>query len=54
VSAATVTAPGYSGPAGRILAGRGPGSSSIASWVAAHYTAQTVGGVAVYDLTRPP
>ena len=33
--------------------GGGPGSSSIASWVAAHYTAQTVGGVTVYDLTKP-
>jgi hypothetical protein len=33
--------------------GGGPGSSSISSWVAAHYTAQTVGGVTVYDLTKP-
>ena len=33
--------------------GGGPGSSSIASWVAAHYKAQTVGGVTVYDLTKP-
>jgi 4-amino-4-deoxy-L-arabinose transferase-like glycosyltransferase len=33
--------------------GGGPGSSSIASWVAAHFTAQTVGGVTVYDLTKP-
>jgi hypothetical protein len=33
--------------------GGGPGSTSIASWVAAHYTAQTVGGVTVYDLTKP-
>jgi 4-amino-4-deoxy-L-arabinose transferase-like glycosyltransferase len=33
--------------------GGGPGSSSIASWVTAHYTAQTVGGVTVYDLTKP-
>jgi hypothetical protein len=33
--------------------GGGPGSSSITSWVAAHYTAQTVGGVTVYDLTKP-
>lgn len=33
--------------------GGGAGSSSITSWVAAHYTAQTVGGVTVYDLTKP-
>jgi 4-amino-4-deoxy-L-arabinose transferase-like glycosyltransferase len=33
--------------------GGGPGSSTIASWVAAHFTAQTVGGTTVYDLTRP-
>ncbi len=33
--------------------GGGNGSSSIESWVAAHYTAQTVGGTTVYDLTKP-
>lgn len=33
--------------------GGSPGASSIMSWVAAHYTAQTVGGTAVYDLTKP-
>ena len=39
--------------------GGGPGgatsssSSSIATWVAAHYTAKTIDGVAVYDLTAP-
>jgi 4-amino-4-deoxy-L-arabinose transferase-like glycosyltransferase len=33
--------------------GGGPGSSSISSWVAAHFTAQTVGGTTVYDLTKP-
>jgi 4-amino-4-deoxy-L-arabinose transferase-like glycosyltransferase len=27
-------------------------SSQIASWVAAHYTAETVGGVTLYDLTK--
>jgi 4-amino-4-deoxy-L-arabinose transferase-like glycosyltransferase len=32
--------------------GGGSGSSAIASWVAAHFTAKTVGGVTVYDLTR--
>jgi hypothetical protein len=33
--------------------GGGPGSTGIATWVAAHFTAQTVGGVTVYDLTKP-
>ena len=28
-------------------------SSQIASWVAAHFTAKTVGGVTLYDLTAP-
>ncbi len=33
--------------------GRGGGSTSIESWVAANFTAKTVGGVTVYDLTAP-
>jgi hypothetical protein len=33
--------------------GGGSGASAIASWVAAHYTAQTVGGTTVYNLTEP-
>ena len=33
--------------------GGGQGSSAIASWVAAHYTSQTVGGVTVYNLAQP-
>ncbi len=33
--------------------GGGRGSSTIASWVAAHFTSQTVGGQTVYDLTKP-
>jgi 4-amino-4-deoxy-L-arabinose transferase-like glycosyltransferase len=33
--------------------GGGGGSSAIASWVAAHFKKQTVGGQTVYDLTRP-
>jgi len=33
--------------------GGGPGSSAISSWVSAHFTAQTVGGVTVYNLTQP-
>ena len=33
--------------------GGGHGSSAIASWVAAHFTKETVGGQTVYDLTEP-
>ena len=33
--------------------GGGQGSSTIAAWVAAHFTKQTVGGQTVYDLTKP-
>jgi hypothetical protein len=39
--------------------GGGPGSSStsdsnqISSWVSSHFTARTVDGVTVYDLTAP-
>jgi 4-amino-4-deoxy-L-arabinose transferase-like glycosyltransferase len=33
--------------------GGGSGSSAISSWVAAHYTAQTVGGTTVYNLAQP-
>jgi 4-amino-4-deoxy-L-arabinose transferase-like glycosyltransferase len=32
--------------------GGGTGSSSIATWVAAHFTSETVGGVTVYNLTQ--
>ena len=32
--------------------GGGAGSNSIASWVAAHFTAQTVVGTTVYNLTK--
>ena len=28
-------------------------TSQISSWVAANFTAQTIGGVTVYDLTAP-
>jgi hypothetical protein len=34
--------------------GIGQGSSDISSWVAAHFTAQTVDGVTLYDLTQTP
>jgi 4-amino-4-deoxy-L-arabinose transferase-like glycosyltransferase len=37
------------GPGG----GREGGSSSISTWVSENFTAQTVGGVTVYDLTTP-
>jgi len=44
------------GAAGR-FAGRGGGTSSeatqVTSWVEAHFTAKTVGGETVYDLTTP-
>ena len=33
--------------------GGGQGSSAIASWVASHFTKETVGGQTVYDLTQP-
>jgi 4-amino-4-deoxy-L-arabinose transferase-like glycosyltransferase len=33
--------------------GGGRGSSTIASWVAAHFKKETVGGQTVYDLTKP-
>jgi 4-amino-4-deoxy-L-arabinose transferase-like glycosyltransferase len=33
--------------------GGGRGSSAISSWVTAHFTAQTVGGMTVYNLTQP-
>jgi hypothetical protein len=45
-SAAGGRAPGGGGPGG------GGSSSTIATWVKAHYTAQTIGGQTVYDLTR--
>ncbi len=42
---------GSSGRGGGI--GNSQSSSAIATWVAAHFTAKTVGGVTVYDLTQP-
>ena len=33
--------------------GGGQGSSAIATWVAAHFKKQTVGGETVYNLTEP-
>ena len=53
---------GFGGPGGGVPGGAGPGgagpggasgtSTAIASWVAANFTAKTVGGVTVYDLSR--
>ena len=40
-----------SGGGGAGPGGAGGSSSSIASWVAAHYKAQTIGGQTVYDLS---
>ena len=42
----------YVGDSGASFGG-GTGSSAITSWVAAHFTKQTVGGETVYDLTKP-
>jgi len=46
------------GGAGGGFGGGGPGggttdASQISTWVAAHFTAKTVGGMTVYDLTTP-
>jgi 4-amino-4-deoxy-L-arabinose transferase-like glycosyltransferase len=41
----------YVGQSGNSFGG-GSGSSAIASWVAAHFKSETVGGVTVYDLTK--
>jgi hypothetical protein len=41
----------YVGMSGNSFGG-GNGSSAIASWVAAHFKSQTVGGVTVYNLTE--
>lgn len=43
---------GAGGPGGGLGGDRGTGSS-ISSWVAAHFTAQTIGGATIYDLTAP-
>jgi hypothetical protein len=42
----------YVGPSSESFGG-GRGSSAIASWVAAHFKKETVGGETVYDLTQP-
>jgi len=42
-----------SGTAGGPAAGGSADSSDITSWVESHYTATTVGGTTLYDLTRP-
>lgn len=40
---------GFGGGAGR----GGSSTSSITSWVEAHYRAETIGGETVYNLTQP-
>ena len=42
---------GFGGGAGG--PGGGSSTSSITSWVKAHYRAETIGGQTVYDLTQP-
>jgi 4-amino-4-deoxy-L-arabinose transferase-like glycosyltransferase len=44
---------GQSGPGGQGAPGGQGTGSAITAWVAAHYTATTVGGVTVYDLAKP-
>jgi 4-amino-4-deoxy-L-arabinose transferase-like glycosyltransferase len=44
---------GRGGPGGGGGLGGSSSSSEIASWVEAHFTATTTGGVTVYDLTAP-
>ncbi|MEA2647411.1 MAG: hypothetical protein QOE92_2494 [Chloroflexota bacterium] len=51
-------APGGFGPNGAGPGANGPTTSrpstEIAAWVTAHYTAQTVDGITIYDLTQAP
>jgi hypothetical protein len=42
---------GFGGPGGGGSASST--SSQISAWVQSHYTAKTIGGVTVYDLTQP-
>ncbi|WP_250289724.1 hypothetical protein, partial [Frankia sp. CiP1_Cm_nod1] len=42
---------GFAGPGG--FGGPGRGFGEITSWVEGSFTARTVGGQTVYDLTRP-
>jgi 4-amino-4-deoxy-L-arabinose transferase-like glycosyltransferase len=44
---------GFGGPGGGGANGTASTSSQISSWVQSHYTSQTIGGVTVYDLTKP-
>ena len=41
------------GPKRELISRGGRGSSAIASWVAAHFKKETVGGQTVYDHTQP-
>jgi hypothetical protein len=42
---------GGTGPGG--AGGTSSSSSAITTWVTSHFTAQTVGGVTLYDLSSP-
>jgi 4-amino-4-deoxy-L-arabinose transferase-like glycosyltransferase len=44
---------GSGGVGGMTSTGGSQAAQSIAGWVAAHYAAQTIGGVTMYDLTQP-
>jgi hypothetical protein len=44
---------GFGGPGGGGANGTTSTSSQITSWIQSHYTSQTIGGVTVYDLTKP-
>ena len=44
---------GGGGGFGRPGGGTSSTSSQIATWVQSHFTAQTIGGTTVYDLTAP-
>ena len=44
---------GGTGMPGRAGSGGSSDASQISTWVAAHFTARTVGGTTLYDLTHP-
>jgi hypothetical protein len=48
-----VASGGQGGQGGGSGGGQDGGGTRISEWVAAHYTATTVGGTIVYDLTQP-
>jgi 4-amino-4-deoxy-L-arabinose transferase-like glycosyltransferase len=44
---------GFGGGGGALSGGSGSDASKISSWVTSHFTAKTVGGSTIYDLTQP-